>query len=575
MEGTMLDTATGADGHTAADGDRAEAPDRSRRGARPLWRVAAVIGLLAFVVRVWAPGPVTQTTDEFAWWFCSDAFHSGVVDGNLGDASTSACAGPRMTQPGVTTMWAGTIGRGVLAAGESLGALPDEPGTPADRARILRAGRWVVSLWCAIALVALIVIAAKLVGRRAAVVAGVLLAAEPFLVGHSHVLHTDAMVTMFGALAVVALAAACRDRSSPVDRKLLVLAGVAAGLTILTKLNGVPLVLGGAAVVLLVQTDWSRAARAMSLRRSVIVGLAFLGVAVATFYIAFPALWVNPWSELQRLPRTLDEMSVRNRTYFRYAVREDPGPLFYPFALVLRLSPWLLLAAAASVVASVVHLLRRPRAGRDAGGSRSWPAPAALTLLLLAPVPYAVLISFTEQKYDRYALPVVPYLALLAGIGIVVAADRWSERFGDRALVPAGLAAAVAMLAVAVALQPYAISFANPLTGGQKRARNIIMLGWGEGYEVLGAEIERREAGNCDDVGIHTSYIYATFIALPCGDLVRGEDVGSGDYVIRYIADIQRNQENPIQLDVMRRGELVKEVNIHGVTYAELWQYPD
>jgi hypothetical protein len=514
--------------------------------------------------------------DEFAWWICSDAFRQGVADGNFGDASTSACAGPRMTQPGVTTMWAGTIGYGAVAAGEKLDVLPDEPDwTRAGRARVLRAGRWVVSFWCAIALAALIIVAAKLVGRRAAVVAGVMLAAEPFLVGHSHVLHTDAMVTMFGAVAVVALAAACRDRASPVDRKLLVVAGVAAGLATLTKLNGVPLVLGGAAVVLLVQTDWRRATLAASLRRSVLIGLAFLGVAIATFYIAFPALWVNPWSELQRLPQTLDEMSVRNRTYFRYAVREDPGQLFYPLALAFRLSPWLLFAAAASVVASVVHLVRRVRAGREAGGSRSWPASPVLTLLLLAPLPYAVLISFTEQKYDRYALPVVPYLALLAGVGIVVAADRWSERFGDRLPVPVGLAAAVAILAVTVALQPYAISFADPLAGGQKRARNVILLGWGEGYEVLGAEIERREAGNCDDVGIHASNPFATFIALPCGNLVSGEDLGPGDYVIRYIADIQRSSGDPIELDVMRRGELVKEVNIHGVTYAELWQFPD
>ena len=530
-----------------------------------MWRIAAVIGLLAFAVRVWAPGPVTQTVDEFAWWISADGFHTAVADWDLGNASNSSRLRPEYTQPGVTTMWAGTIGFEVVTAGEALGVL-DPPATAhQDRARVLRAGRAAVSLWCALALVALIAVAAELIGRRAAVVAGVLLAAEPFLVGHSHVLHTDAMVTMFGALAIVSLAAACRDRASPVDRKLLAVAGAAAGLAALTKLNAFPLVLGGAAVVLAVQTDWRRMGLAASLRRSALTGLAFVGVAAVAFFVVWPALWVDPWSQLERLPRSLDQLGRENFTFFRARVTEEPGPLYYPYALALRLSPWLLVAGAASVVASVVHLARRARSDDPT----PWPAPPVLVLLLLAPLPYAVLIALTGQKYDRYALPVVPFLALLTGVGTVVAADRWSHRL----LVPAGLAAAVAMFAVTVTIQPYAISFANPLLGGQKRARNLILLGWGEGQEVLGAAIARREE-RCDDVRIFTDQVVADFIALPCGKVASDTTTRPGDYVIRYISDVQRNPDDPIERAAMRRGELVEKVDIAGVTYAELWQFP-
>jgi hypothetical protein len=574
MNSTMIEPGAEPEGRVpAADGP--DAPDPSHRSVRPLWRIAAVIGLLAFVVRVWAPGPVTQTVDEYAWYMCSRAFREAVVEGNLADASTSAITGPWMTQPGVTTMWAGTIGYGAVAVGERLGVVDDEAGTSRDdQARILRGGRVVVSLWCAIALVALIVVAARLIGRRAAVVAGVLLAAEPFLAGHSHVLHTDAMVTMFGALAIVSLAAALRDRASPPDRKLLVVAGVAAGLAALTKLNALPLLVTGAAVVLVFQTDWRRASIAASLRRSVLTGLAFVGVAAAVFYLLWPALWVNPWSELQRLPEGLDQLSRENYTFFRGRVTAEPGVLYYPVALALRMSPWLMVAAFAAVVAAVVHLVRRALGAR-AGDDTPWPAPSVLMLLLLAPVPYAVLIALTGQKYDRYALPVVPFLALIAGVGIAVAADRWSHRFGDRLLRPAGLAAAVAVTAVTVATQPYAISFANPLVGGQQRARTTILLGWGEGYEAIGAEIERREGGRCSDVEIHTSNGLADFISLPCGRNIPGADLGPGDYVVRYISTIQRTPNSRIDLDVMRRGRLLKKVDIGGVTYAELWQYPD
>lgn len=577
MESTMLETGAEPGGRAEPDDGRDPGPEnRPRRRTTSVFQVAALIGLLAFGLRVWAPGPVTQTVDEFAWYLCSESFRNGLVDGDLGDMSTSAVAGPWMTQPGVATMWAGTIGYGLVSVGQGLGVVDDDPGmTHADRGRILRGGRVVVSAITAATLVALVIAAARLLGRRAAVIAGLLLAAEPWLVGHSHVLHTDAMVTMFGALAIVALAAAGHDRAAPVDRRMLVLAGVGAGLTALTKLNGIPLVVGGAAVVLVLQTDWRRANLAASLRRTVLVGLSFVGVAVAVFFVLWPALWVNPWSELQRLPRSLDQLSTQNATFFRYAVHADPGPAYYPVALVIRLSPWLLIAAAASAAAAVVHLVRRAGDKGSADTPGSWPAAPVLAVLLLAPVPYAVLIALTGQKYDRYALPVVPYVALLAGVGVAIAAKRWSERFGDRPLVLAAVAVTVAMVAVTVAFQPYAISFANPLVGGQKRARNIIMLGWGEGYEVVGQEIKRREGGNCDDAQIFTSNVFTDFIAVPCGEMMRGGEPGPGDYFIRYISATQRTPGNPVEVDIMQRGELVKAVNVYGVNYAELWQLPE
>ena len=73
---------------------------------------------------------------------------------------------------------------------------------------------------------------------------------------------------------------------------------------------------------------------------------------------------------------------------------------------------------------------------------------------------------------------------------------------------------------------------------------------------------------------IHTSNALATFIALPCGRTVPAEDMRPGDYLIRYISGFQRMPDNPVEIDVMRRGRLLKTVDIQGVSYAELWQYP-
>ena len=538
-----------------------------QRPERPVWRVAVLVGLLGFALRVWAPGPTSQTVDEFIWTLRAHAFRQAVVEGDLGRASTSAVSESNATQPGVTTMWAGSAGHGLVAAAEALGVVDREPGlTPRNRARILRASRSVVSLWCSVALALLLAVSSLLIGRRAAVVAGVLLAGEPFLVGHSHLLHTDALVTMFGALAVVALAAACRDRRSGPDRRLVVLAGVAAGVALLTKLNAVPLLLGGAGIALVAQIDW-RHRRRTELRRSALVGAAFLAVAAATFLVAWPALWVNPWSELQRLPDSVGHLNDPHPTFFRGAVTTDPGARYYLYALAFRSSPWLFVAASGSVAVTVAHLLR----GRRPDGGSPWPPRAALLTLLLAPAPYAVLITCTGQKYDRYALPVVPFLALVTGVVVTVAAARWQERFGGRLLRPAAVVATAAVVAVTLAAQPFAVSYVNPLVGGQERARDTILLGWGEGLEVLGAEILAREGDRCDEVAIAAPNMYPGYVALPCGRFPAGLPVTSYDYVVRYVAALQRSPRDRFSPAIERLGRLVKTVEIDGVTYAELW----
>jgi len=167
----------------------------------------AAVGLLALVLRCWAPGPVTQRVDEDLWLARSEAFRAAVAHGDLERASASP-DGQLATLPGATTMWAGAAGRDLARVSAGLGLSAPVSG-PSDRSpQVLRAGRALVALATALALVVTVLAGAVLVGRRAALVAGVLMATEPFFVGHGGLLHTDAMVAQFGAAAVVAAAVA-------------------------------------------------------------------------------------------------------------------------------------------------------------------------------------------------------------------------------------------------------------------------------------------------------------------------------------------------------------------------------
>lgn len=580
-------------------------------GGERVWRAALAVGLVAVALRVWAPGPVTQTVDEVAWLRRSEAFHAAIAQGDLARA-TAAREGEVATMPGVTTMWAGTLGRELVRIGDWLGVA--EPlQTSYDRSPpVLRAGRALVAAASALAVGAIVAVAARLVGRRAAVAAGVVLATEPFLVGHGDVLHTDSMVTLFGAAAVLTLAVAgarsigwtrraavnaatggaepAADGAAPVVAVAVpagwgqagrgaALAGVWAGLGLLTKVNAVVVVVGGPLVLsALLAVDVARRDRTCLAAWSRCWAVIVATYATATMAVVgalWPALWVAPGDQVRLLRLSLTQADAGAATFFDGRTTADAPASFVLVTLAYRSTPWLLTAAVVVPVVLVIRTAWRWRRGGPVGAA--WGPWWLGALGVVVPVVYLAAVAASAKKYDRYSLPVIPFVAL--GLGVVMAAavgavvrrrPSWS-----RAVRPAGLVLAVA-LAVHVAVQaPYAISYVSPVLGGQRRAEREILLGWGEGVERLGAVIAEREDGRCE--GVEILHPQAVYVALPCGRRQWLEgfdgDLDRFDYAIVYITAHQRGGTDVEALEaaVRRQGRLIDEVRLGGVAYAQLY----
>jgi 4-amino-4-deoxy-L-arabinose transferase-like glycosyltransferase len=548
---------------------------------------------------VWAPGPVTQTVDERLWMIRSYVFGSALVHHHLAKVTAGGGVGDvtRPTMPGVTTMWAGTMGRWLVKWGHSLG-LNQNPLHPVPGSReVLRASRAVVALWCSLALVVFVWLAQRLVGRRAAWIAGVLLAVEPWLVGMSFVLHTDAMVAMFGAVSVVALAVGLQpvtaestaDAGRPtgwhrvrrpavdVDVFPVVLSAVFGGLALLTKLNAAAL-LGPALVIVVLADLWRRARSGSSsrglLRRAALVGLGWLLLALAVFVALWPAMWVAPLVQISHMRTSLHQLGGHHSQYYFGRNIEDAGPGFYPVSLWYRLSPWLLVGSVLALVAMVLRPVGRAVTSRR---RFAWVPEVPLWTLLVI-VPYLVTVTATAKKIDRYALPLLPFLALAVGTlvaGVVVLVERRVDRSSTRRWLAAAAIVVTGALALGTASQaPYALSYVDPLVGGQRAAERDILLGWGEGTSELGHVIAVRERGRCDEVRIaDAEQLYAS---LPCGALVvpDGDTLEDVDYVILHVSLLQRNYQPDLTAMVRERGTLVARTRIDGVTYEELWHIP-
>ena len=289
-----------------------------------------------------------------------------------------------------------------------------------------------------------------------------LLALDPFLAGLSGLFHVDGLSATLATLALLALAAALgrggsrfqvpgsREEERNAEKRgektlrnaeeettisssaflsapprfsaslssspapfLLALSGVLTGLAVLTKTPTLVLLpVGGLALLWAAWRDREHQdlrGLLRPLRSCLISGLIWAAAIALTIVALYPALWSDPAAVLATVGgsanRHLDE--ALRETFFLGRVVFDPGPLFYPVALLWRLSPVVWLAILPALA------LRPQRSQKTSEVWRTGRFPIAL--LLLWAVLFIAAITPAAKKFDRYILPVVPALLIVAG----------------------------------------------------------------------------------------------------------------------------------------------------------------
>lgn len=418
--------------------------------------ITIATAVLAIIPRAVASGR-SITIDEALWLDRSIGFGDALTRLDL--AHASATTDGLATMPGVTTMWIGTLAR--LVHGGDLASA---------------GGLHLAQLGVALVTAALIGIIVRLawnwVGPVAATVAGVLLATEPFLVAHGAVLHTDELTALFGTITVIGVARLYGHGGTPITNptRWAILTGAAAALTILTKLSAGLYLPSLGLLVLIALVRGER-------RRETAIAA---GAAVAVIAILWPAIWADPGNQIDLLRQSAELAETPHLTFFRGEATESPGALFYPIAIPFRMTLWFLIATVLLAPLAFLHARRQ-----------------ALVLGLVTIVGLAVLTASTKT-FDRYALPLLPMLALLVGIGV----DRVVSR-GPAMRIAAGIATVGLALH---SLTPSPLLYFNPMLGGPERVERTLIIGWGEGiFEALD-RIRADEDGDCSAVTIVASY---------------------------------------------------------------------
>jgi len=560
--------------------------------------VPLALFLLALLPRLFSLNAFI-TWDEPMWTYRSIKFLTALRRMDFGGTFL-------VGHPGVLTMWAGAIGISIqrlLGYGSAadftwLSSLPtlDPRDTEALQklAPFLPAAKLPMVVLHAACVVGIYLLGRRLFDARVAILAALFLALDPFHLALSRVLHIDALAANFMLLSLLSLLVHLAERRSPElvrggsvtasfcnpqapnklgspnrSRLYLLLSGAFAGLAVLSKSYAFFLVpfagLLLAAAYLAKERDF---------RQAIILLLCsfvpWCLVAFSTFFLLWPAMWVNPLGTIQGVLDTAFGYAATpsaTSEFFLGKAVDDPGPWFYPVVLAFRTTPLVVLGLATAL----------PLLFGDRKAQRGY---------LAAPLAYAclfvILMTLGAKKFDRYMLPVILALDIAAAWGLVGLGNKFKVqssklKFGFWILL------FLFQTGHILSYHPYYLAYYNPLLGGTARAVRVLPVGWGEGMDLAAGYLNQKEGA--------PNLRVATWGIPGFAPLFKGQTEGltehnlaTADYAVLYVSDVQQASASPrpegsAELSSSDTAALYSQqqpehvVSIHGVDYA--WIYPN
>jgi len=499
--------------------------------------------------------------------------------------------------PGVLTMWSGAAGISIqrlLGFGSAadfawLSSLPtlDLRDTEALRelAHFLSAAKLPAALLHAACIVGIYLLARRLFDARVAILAALLLALDPFHLALSRVLHIDALAANFMLLSLLSLLVHLVEHRSPelvrgippavsvcrqeAPNKLgspsrpclyLLLSGAFAALAVLSKSYALflaPFAGLVLAVAHLAKERDFRQAIPLLLRSFAVWCLA----AALTSLILWPALWVDPMGAIQGVLNTAFGYAATpyaTAGFFLGKSVADLGLRFYPVALAFRTTP---LAVLGLLVALPLLFTRRKAQGGN------------LAALLAYACLFTILMTLAAKKFDRYMLPVILALDIVAAWGLVELGKLVSQRL-ELGTWNLELGTLVILLLLQaghiISYHPYYLSYYSPLFGGLSTAVQTLPVGWGEGMDLAAKYLNQKE--DSPSLRVATGGIpgFASLFKGQTEGLME-HNLATADYAVLYVSDVQ--QDSPARAALYEQQQPEHVVNIHGVDYA--WIYPN
>jgi len=539
--------------------------------------VAAVVLLLALslVLRL-RDLDALVVSDEMRWTCRSLGFQDALLSRDWDRTF-------RVGHPGVVTTWLGSLSIPRADTSVSSRALVtcqmtddakrlNEAGRTSrelserirDLSPPLFSGRVGIALFTWLSLIPIYGLARLLWGPDIGVVSLFLTALSPFYLAHSRFLHVDAVLTSLMSLSLLLLLTALRRRATAGRVPFILLSGALGGLAAVQKS---PAMFLAPFTVLVVAIDVLRQRAEREPMVQALRDVSLWGAAALAVYVAaWPAVWVAPVETIQSVVQKAVGYAEEGHTLGNYFMGRpvlDPGWSFYPLAILFRLSP----LTTIGLLAGLGWWMRAKKRRDERFG---------VLVMLLYVVLFGIFMSLGAKKFDRYILPVFPAVELTAGFGLVWLVSDLGERSRGRfaSWIPAAglLAALIVSLALVLPHQPHYLTYYNPLLGGTARAKDALLLGWGEGYEEIVPYLNEKE--NAEELQVAVTR-FSGFAPVFRGEprSMLSYSTWETDYVVIYVGQVQRRRYEWLLEEYHYDPDVEPEhvITLQGVDYA--WIY--
>lgn len=425
--------------------------------------------------------------------------------------------------PGVVPMWAAAasflleypayrgIGPGYLSTIEEIQAVLEAHGQSPLALLVTARGLMIVLQGVVFALAYLLL--ADLLGVWLAFFGALFVVWDPYFFALTRLLHLDGMMGSMLFLSVVAICGYLEGK----QRRYLIISGLAAAGGWLTKSPATILLPFIGLVLLFDFFTSSKAERTwIAFNQKVITPyLVWGGSMLAVIFILWPAMWVAPINSVWQIYKEALAFGVKEapRFYFggEIVLMESVQYIFYPTVFMLRSSPLVLIGLVSLIPAYIYRF--------SIFDKRS--IRRTVLFLLLMAVLFTLSMSLLDKKYDRYLVPVFPFLSMAAALGWVAVIDglmRLLKLNNQSVKIGVFVLVALGQLYYPLSRFPYPITYYNPIFGGQTRAYETISVGWGEGLDQAAAYLNAKP--NAENLTVMSSMGHGAFSFYFKGDVL-------------------------------------------------------
>ncbi len=392
---------------------------------------------------------------------------------------------------------------------------------------------------------------AILVGPWVSFGAVAFLGLDPMQIGFTRLLHMDGMSTICLMCAIVGWSAWLVHKS----KGALVISAIIGGVGIATRSVDV-VVIGILATIVVVDALLvQRGSIGRAIRQScsrIIPLVIWTLLSLLTIFAIWPALWVAPVGTLRRLRSDTEALALVNHAasmlYRGESIRRDPGWLFYPIMLAIRTNPLTVLGLILALSMLIIP------------SSNGNPLNKRLVVHLTTfAITYMVLLGLADKKLDRYALPILASMNLIAMLG-AIAFICWASRFLTR--INPVLTRSIPLAVVAIMLlgqsgiaarqAPYYENYVSPLVGGSANIETRFSIANGEALRPIAEALKSHPEISVDDVGVLIWNRALEFYLLgPVFEIGRGNNAQglislfANDYVIVTPTELNRGLYAP------------------------------